>query len=34
MPGGGWQSHNMYGDYCLLKNKALVDAKEKRVAGK
>lgn len=29
MPGQTWSQMNEYGDYCLLKNKALVDRKEK-----
>lgn len=32
MPGEAWQSQNEYGDYCLLKNKALVGKKEKEFA--
>lgn len=32
MPGEVWQSLNEFGDYCLLKNKALVRAKEVEVA--
>lgn len=28
VPGEVWQSSNEFGDYCLLKNKALVRAKE------
>ncbi|KAF9469842.1 glycosyltransferase family 22 protein [Collybia nuda] len=28
MPGEAWQSQNTFGDYCLLKNKALVGKKE------
>ncbi|KAH7930611.1 glycosyltransferase family 22 protein [Leucogyrophana mollusca] len=32
VPGHAWESMNEYGDYCLLKNKALVDAKERKVA--
>jgi alpha-1,2-mannosyltransferase len=28
LPGGAWQSLNEFGDYCLLKNRALVDKKE------
>ena len=31
MPGQVWQSSNEFGDYCLLKNKALVRAKEVEV---
>lgn len=27
-PGNAWQSTNQFGDYCLLKNKALVGSKE------
>ncbi|EIW87002.1 glycosyltransferase family 22 protein [Coniophora puteana RWD-64-598 SS2] len=29
MPGEAWQSMNQFGDYCLLKNKALVGEKER-----
>lgn len=29
MPGEAWQSQNEFGDYCLLKNNALVGKKEK-----
>ncbi|TFK41811.1 asparagine-linked glycosylation 9 protein isoform a [Crucibulum laeve] len=28
LPGSTWQGHNEFGDYCLLKNKALVRKKE------
>jgi len=34
MPGEVWQSLNEFGDYCLLKNKALVRAKEVEVASR
>lgn len=32
LPGQAWQRYNEFGDYCLLKNKALVAAKEVDVA--
>ncbi|KII93600.1 glycosyltransferase family 22 protein [Plicaturopsis crispa FD-325 SS-3] len=34
MPGEKWQSLNEFGDYCLLKNRASVAAKERRMAAK
>ena len=31
MPGEVWRNSNEFGDYCLLKNKALLEAKETEV---
>lgn len=31
LPGELWQAENEFGDYCLLKNKALVQAKQDKV---
>lgn len=31
MPGQAWRDQNEFGDYCLLKNKALVSQKEAEV---
>ncbi|KAG5647748.1 hypothetical protein DXG03_008471 [Asterophora parasitica] len=31
IPGEAWQSNNEFGDYCLLKNKALVNQKEAHI---
>ncbi|KAG6910519.1 hypothetical protein DXG01_009938 [Tephrocybe rancida] len=33
-PGEAWQSNNEFGDYCLLRNKALVSQKEMEVKGR
>ncbi|KAH7886077.1 glycosyltransferase family 22 protein [Phlebopus sp. FC_14] len=34
LPGSWWQTHNEFGDYCLLKNKERVDRKEEQfIAG-
>jgi alpha-1,2-mannosyltransferase len=32
LPGESWQAQNEFGDYCLLKNKALVKSKQEKVA--
>jgi len=31
-PGALWQTHNEFGDYCLLKNKASVGRKTEKIA--
>ncbi|KXN88819.1 Alpha-1,2-mannosyltransferase alg9 [Leucoagaricus sp. SymC.cos] len=31
LPGEAWQAQNEFGDYCLLRNKALVKSKQKKV---
>jgi alpha-1,2-mannosyltransferase len=31
LPGEAWQAQNEFGDYCLLKNKALVNSKQDKV---